>query len=64
MRVSHRVAAVFDVSCAGLAPVLALAQRCGLHWLVAESVTLSGPAAANPAIKIPAWSPAWSTERI
>jgi hypothetical protein len=58
MRVSHGVSAVFDdpnlVSCAGLAPVLALAERCGLHRLVAESVTLSGPAAANAAVKVPA----------
>ena len=42
MRVSHVGSAVsvrFDdpnlVSCAGLAPVMALAQRCGLHALVA-----------------------------
>ena len=43
MRVSHapgRVSAVFDdpnlVSCGGLAPVVALAQRCGLADLVAD----------------------------
>jgi Transposase DDE domain group 1 len=58
MRVSHAASAVFDdpnlVSCAGLAPVLALAERCGLHRLVAESVTLSGPAAANASVKVPA----------
>ncbi len=58
MRVSHGVSAVFDdpnlVSCAGLAPVLALAQRCGLHQLVADTVTVSGPGSANPGLKIPA----------
>src|SRR3954453_8592170 len=58
MRVFHNVSAVFDdpnlVSCAGLAPVLRLAERCGLHRLVAETVTVSGPASANPAVKVPA----------
>ena len=58
MRVFHGVSAVFDdpnlVSCAGLAPVLRLAERCGLHRLVAETVTVSGPASANPAVKVPA----------
>ena len=56
--VFHGVSAVFDdpnlVSCAGLAPVLRLAERCGLHRLVAETVTVSGPASANPAVKVPA----------
>ena len=58
MRVSHGVSAVFDdpnlVSCAGLAPVLALAERCSLHRLVADTLTVSGPAAANAAVKVPA----------
>jgi hypothetical protein len=58
MRVSHKVSAVFDdpnlIGCAGLVPVLALAERCGLHRLVGETVTVSGPAAANPAVKVPA----------
>ena len=47
MRVSHKpeqVSAVFDdpnlVSCAGLAPVVALAERCGLAELVANRLTL------------------------
>jgi Transposase DDE domain group 1 len=57
MRVSHAVSAVFDdpnlISCSGLAPVLALAERCGLHRLAA-GVTVSGPGAANPAVKVPA----------
>ena len=43
MRVSHAVTAAFDdpnlVSCAGLVPVLQLAQRAGLHRLVAERVS-------------------------
>ena len=58
MRVSHGVSAVFDdpnlVSCAGLVPVLNLAERSGLHRLVADTVTVSGPAAANAAVKVPA----------
>jgi hypothetical protein len=57
MRVSHGVSAVFDdpnlVSCAGLAPVLALAERCGLHRLAA-GVSVSGPGSANPQLKVPA----------
>jgi hypothetical protein len=44
VRVSHATTAVFDdpnlVSCAGLAPVLTLAQRCVLHALVAQRVRL------------------------
>jgi hypothetical protein len=39
--------AVFDdpnlVSCGGLAPVLGLAQRCGLHGLVADKVSVAIP---------------------
>ncbi len=61
MRVLHapeRVSLRFDdpnlVSCAGLAPVLALAQRCGLHDLVAEHVHLKGAGGANAAVKVPA----------
>ena len=58
MRVSHGVSVVFDdpnlVSCAGLVPVLELAERCGLHRLVADTVTVSGPASANAAVKVPA----------
>ena len=58
MRVSHRFSAVFDdpnlVSCGGLAPVLALAQRAGLHDLVAQRVKLDARGGANPSLKIPA----------
>jgi hypothetical protein len=58
MRVSHGVSAVFDdpnlVSCAGLAPVLALADRCGLAELVADRLTLSGAGSANAVLKVPA----------
>jgi len=47
MRVSHATTAVFDdpnlVSCAGLAPVLTLAERCGLHELVAQRVRIHAP---------------------
>jgi len=61
MQLSHspaRVSVVFDeanlVSCAGLAPVLALAQRVGLDDLVAEHLSLTGPGAANAPIKVSA----------
>src|SRR3954467_12474991 len=58
MRVSHSVSAVFDdpnlVSAAGLAPVVALAERAGLHDLVAEHLTVPASAGANLAVKIPA----------
>jgi hypothetical protein len=61
MQLSHglsRVRARFDdpnlVSCAGLAPVLALGERAGLSRLVAERLTLSGPGAAHGDRKITA----------
>jgi hypothetical protein len=51
MRVCHGVTAVFDdrnlVSYGGLAPVLALAERAGLHRLVAEHVTVGANAASK-----------------
>src|SRR3954471_6600707 len=56
MQVWHSVSAVFDdpnlVSVSGLAPVLA--QRAGLHELVAEHLTVAGSAGANATVKIPA----------
>jgi hypothetical protein len=58
MQLSHDpgvVDAVFDeanlVSCAGLAPVLALAERAGLSQLLAERVTVASP---NAALKVTA----------
>ncbi len=61
MRGSHApgdVSAVFDdpnlVSCAGLAPVVALAQRCGLAELVADKLTLPSEGGANAYLKVPA----------
>jgi hypothetical protein len=58
MRVCHDSTAVFDdpkrVSCAGLAPVLQLAERAGLQELVAEHVDLGQPGGVNPHLKIPA----------
>ena len=58
MRVSHKVTAVFDdpnlISVAGLAPVMGLAERAGLHELVAEHVKVPGSAGANAVVKIPA----------
>jgi hypothetical protein len=59
VRVSHSFSAVFDdpnlVSSAGLAPVLALAQRCGLHRLVDDRVQLDADhsgAGANAGSKV------------
>jgi len=61
MRVSRSpalVSAVFDdpnlVSCAGLAPVVALAERCGLTDLVASTLTLPVLGGVNAHLKIPA----------
>ena len=61
MRVFHSpqlVSAAFDdpnlVSCGGLAPVAALAQRCGLAELVASKLTLAGKGGVNAHLKIPA----------
>jgi Transposase DDE domain group 1 len=55
VRLSHArraISARFDdpnlVSCAGLVPVMALAQRCGLATLLAERLTV----AANAAVKV------------
>ena len=56
MRVCHGVTAVFDdpnlVSCAGLAPVVQLAQRAGLHRLVGDHVLLDKPGGVNAHLKI------------
>ena len=64
MRVSHSVSAVFDdpnlVSAAGLVPVLGLAQRAGLHGLVAKHLSVPGPAGANGAVKV-GLDPRWWT---
>ncbi len=58
MRVCHGVTAVFDdpnlVSCAGLAPVLELAERAGLQGLVGEHVRISKPGGGNAHLKVPA----------
>jgi hypothetical protein len=57
MRVCHDFTAVFDdpnlVSCAGLAPVLGLAERAGLQRLVGEHVHLGKPGGVNAHLKIP-----------
>ena len=59
MRLWHSVAATsaqFDdpnlVSCAGLVPVMRLAQDCGLAEVVGERVTATGPLGANTPHKI------------
>ena len=60
MRLSHepaRMHASFDdpnlVSRAGLVPVMALAQRCGLAGLVSECLSVGGPCGVNAPLKIP-----------
>jgi len=66
MRVCHGYAAVFDdpnlVSAAGLAPVLALAERAGLHRLVADRLTVPG-AGGNASVKISSLVGGWSGAR-
>src|SRR5207344_2502560 len=61
MQVLHAPAAlsaVFDdpnlVSCAGLAPVVALRARAGLAELTARHVRVRGEQGANPQLKVPA----------
>jgi hypothetical protein len=59
MRLSHArraISARFDdpnlVSCAGLVPVMALAQRCGLAGLLVYRLTITARGGANAAAKI------------
>jgi len=59
MRLSHARRAIdarFDdpnlVSCAGLVPVMALADRCGLAALLVERLTITAKGGANAATKI------------
>jgi hypothetical protein len=56
--VCHGYHAVFDdpnlVSCAGLAPVLQLAERAGLQRLVADHVKIDKPEGGYAALKVPA----------
>jgi hypothetical protein len=59
MRLSHARAAIsvrFDdpnlVSCAGLVPIMALADRCGLPGLLREHVTIAAKGGANAAAKL------------
>jgi Transposase DDE domain group 1 len=61
MRVSHSspaISAVFDdpnlVSCGGLAPTMALAQRAGLADLVSHMLTLKAIGGVNAHLKVPA----------
>jgi len=58
VRVCHVSAAVFDdpnlVSCAGLVPVLELAERAGLQGLVGEHVRIARPGGGNARLKVPA----------
>jgi hypothetical protein len=58
VRVCHGFNAVFDdpnlVSCAGLGPVLQLAERAGLHQLIGRHLLLDRPGGGNPQLKVPA----------
>jgi len=58
MRVCHGFTATFDdpnlVSCAGLAPVLRLAERAGLQRLAAEHVRVDKPGGRFAGVKVPA----------
>jgi len=57
MQVCHGFTAEFDdpnlVSCAGLAPVLRLAERAGLQQLVAGHVRIGQPGGGNAQLKVP-----------
>src|SRR5450830_292134 len=56
MRSCHTVSAGFDdpnlVSCAGLIPVMALAERAGLHDLTRAHVRVPGSAGSNAVVKV------------
>jgi len=56
MRVCHNASAGFDdpnlVSCAGLIPVMRLAERAGLHDLARAHVRVPGSAGANADVKV------------
>ena len=58
MRVCHTASAGFDdpnlVSCAGLIPVMALAERVGLHDLARTHVRVPGSVGANADVKVAA----------
>jgi len=58
MRVCHTASAGFDdpnlVSCAGLNPVVRLAERAGLHDLAATHVRVPGSAGAHADVKVAA----------
>jgi len=58
MRVCHTASAGFDdpnlVSCAGLIPVMALAERAGLHDLARAHVRVPGSAGSNADVKVTA----------
>ncbi len=56
MRVCHNLSADFDdpnlIACAGLVPVMALAQKAGLPDLVADHVAVPGSPGANADLKV------------
>ncbi len=58
MRVCHNLTAGFDdpnlVSCAGLIPVMTLAERAGLHALTGTHLRVPGSPGSNPSVKVAA----------
>jgi Transposase DDE domain group 1 len=56
VRVCHGLSVVFDdpnlVSCAGLVPIIKLAERAGLHRLVGERLRVDAEGGANPVVKV------------
>src|SRR5665648_170493 len=58
MRSCHNLSARFDdpnlVSCAGLIPVMTLAERAGLHDLARAHVRVPGAAGSNADVKVAA----------
>src|SRR5665647_571285 len=58
MRSCHNLSAGFDdpnlVSCAGLIPVMTLAERAGLHDLAATRVRVPGSPGSNAGVKVAA----------
>ncbi|MBA2324172.1 MAG: hypothetical protein H0V92_09255 [Pseudonocardiales bacterium] len=58
MHSAKAITALFDepnlVSCAGLVPVMRLAQDCDLAVLVAEHLKVAGPVGANAGLKVAA----------
>src|SRR5665647_3083772 len=68
MRSCHNLSASFDdpnlVSCAGLIPVMTLAERAGLHDLARAHVRVPGSAGARADVKVAALVAATRVRRV